>query len=486
MNICFATSECVPYAKTGGLADVAGSLPKALAQEGCTVKVFMPLYESINTLDHNLTFCEDLGEMSIPISEDTRYFYTWYGKLPDSEVEVYFIDCPHYYHRPHLYTSDWDEDERFIFLQHAIFKVMQRYHWSPDIIHCNDWHTGLMPALLKQAYNWDELFARTACFFSIHNIGYQGLFSGSAIGAAGLSYDYFYPGGPFEKDGAFSFMKTGILFSEIVSTVSRTYAHEIQTSEFGAGLENTLRRRHEDLFGVINGIDTTDWNPAIDPHIPYTYTANDLRGKAQNKQALLEELHLPYHPDTPVIGLISRFTPQKGFELLFPIMGEVLQSNVQFVILGSGEGRYESFFENVARAYPHKVSTYIGYNNPLAHRITAGADLFLMPSQYEPCGMNQMFSLNYGTLPIVRKTGGLADTVRDYHEFPGQGNGFSFADFSPQALYFTLQRALDRYADQDEWTLLMQRGMEEDFTWTVSAKRYINLYHKAMEKRRYN
>ncbi|MEM1269576.1 MAG: glycogen synthase GlgA [Bacteroidota bacterium] len=485
MNVCFASSECAPYAKTGGLADVAGSLPKALQEEGCHVKVFMPLYGSINTIDHNLTFCEDLGYIPVEFAGKVVGFYTWYGTLPGSDAEIYFVDCPTYYHRPSLYNgANRDEDERFIFLQHAVFRIMQHYGWSPDVIHCNDWHTALMPAMVKEVYGWDRLFQKTGSLLSIHNIGYQGLFSGMSVGKAGLDPGTFYPGSALEKDGAFSFLKTGIAYADIVSTVSRTYGYELMTQEFGAGLDGLLRARASDFEGVVNGIDVDVWNPETDPYISKTYSADALEGKEANKRALLAEVGLPYDPSVPVVGIVSRFTSQKGFELLFPIMDGLLQSGpVQFVVLGSGERRIEDFFRRAAGAYPHLVSANIRYDEGLAHRITAGSDYFLMPSNYEPCGMNQMFSLRYGTVPVVRKTGGLADTVRDFHEFDGAGNGISFVDFSPHALFVTLRRALTLYRQPSVWDEMRVRGMKEDFSWTRSAQRYIDLYRRAQAKR---
>ena len=485
MNICFASSECVPFVKTGGLADVSGALPKALAQLGCHVKVFLPLYASIPTIDHNLIYASDLENISIQVGMQQHAFNTWYGKLPDSDVEVYFIDCPHYYHRGSTYTSAPDEDERYIFFQHAVFKIMQRYHWSPDVIHCNDWQTSLMPPLLKLDYEWDNLFERTASVLSIHNIAYQGRFSPISILKAGLPEDQFYPMGPFELHGAFSFMKAGAVYADVLSTVSPTYAHEIQTPEFGEGLDGILRSRQGDLRGILNGIDGEDWNPAVDIHIAKKYDVNTIKDKSKNKKALLEEMGLPYRGNTPVIGIVSRLTGQKGFQLLQPILGELLsQHDFQLVMLGSGEQQYEDFFNWAHATWPDRVGVYIGYNNRLAHRIEAGCDMFLMPSAFEPCGLNQMYSLNYGTVPIVHKTGGLADTVQDFHEFHGEGNGFSFYEFAPHVLRDTIVRALTIFHEKETWRKIMERGMKQDFSWSSSAERYMEMYDFAIHKRR--
>lgn len=483
MRVCFVTSECVPYAKTGGLADVAGSLPKALAEAGCEVKVVMPLYGSIRTLDHGLVPSSDLGTMEVDLGGKQVPFSAWYGTLPDSEVDVHFIDCPHYYHRGELYTSDTDEAERFILLQHAAINLMQRYHWSPDIIHCNDWHTALLPVFMKEHYGWDGLFNGTASVLTIHNIGYQGRFDPSALELAGLRSTGFYPGGPYEFEGSFSFLKTGLLYADVITTVSETYAREIQTAEYGAGLERVLQSRSNDLFGVLNGIDLTLWHPGSDEHIAKKYTYRSVGRKRENKRALLDEVRLPYDETVPVMGVVSRLTAQKGLELLEPIIGSLVSIPAQLVVLGSGDRRYEDFFRHAASSYPDAVSFYPGYSERLAHRITAGSDMFLMPSRYEPCGMNQMFSLIYGTVPIVRKTGGLADTVFDVHEFEGQGNGFSFVDFQAYALHDAVKRACILFRDREGWRQIQKRGMKEDFSWTRSASRYLDIYRTAKARR---
>jgi len=484
MKICFATTECVPFAKTGGLADVSGALPKALAEQGHHVKLFLPLYQSTPVFDYGFVQAHELDGMTASVGYRNIPFNTWYGHLPDSEVEVYLIDCPLYFHRPQLYTADNDEDERFILFQHAVLHVLQRYAWAPDVIHCNDWATALLPVYLRKSYSWDQLFAQTATLLSIHNIGYQGRFAPASIQTAGLSYDAFYPSGPYELDGGFSFLKAGLIFADVLSTVSPTYAQEIQGPDLGADLDGVLRMRNHDLFGVLNGIDLDVWNPATDAYLPHHYAVNDLAGKALNKQALLKEVSLPYDPEVPLIGFISRLTAQKGIALLQPILQPILeQHGVQFIFLGSGEDQYEDFFRWATQAYPHRVASYIGYNERLAHLIEAGSDMFLMPSRYEPCGLNQMYSLAYGTVPIVRSTGGLADTVRDVYADGENGNGFSFNDYEGYALHNAIERALTVFQDQDAWHTLMQRGMTEDFSWTRSAEAYTSLYEHARRMR---
>lgn len=506
MKICFAASECFPFVKTGGLGDVVGSLPKVIEKvkavkknkgkkrtnseseipEINEIKIILPLYKGIKILDYRIKCIEEFGDIPVMIGDKEVTFKIWTTVLPGSDINVYFIDCPVYFHRELPYTNDPDEDERFILFQIAVIETLQRLKWAPDVIHCNDWQTGLIPVYLKTNYKWDKLFEKTAVLLSIHNIGYQGRFSERAVYNAGLSYENYFNGGPFEIDNSFCFMKCGILYSEIISTVSPTYSKEIQTPEFGAGLENVLKTRKADLYGVLNGLDTNIWNPDKDKFIPANYNVNNLSNKIVCKKELLEEAELDYDINIPVIGIVSRFAGQKGLDLIFPVINEVMNLPIQLIILGSGDEITEDFFEQLAYSFPGKVNTYIGYNNKLAHYITAGCDMFLMPSIYEPCGLNQMYSLNYGTVPIVRKTGGLADTVIDYHENMKTGNGFSFEEKSPSALYETIVRAVDVFSDKREWNKIMKRGMKKDFSWTNSALVYTSLYKKAILKKSEN
>jgi len=479
MKVCFITSECVPFVKTGGLADVSGSLPVALSNLGCKVKIFLPLYDLIDINRHNLKIISEFKNNIVQVGEKKKTFNLFYGKLPDSNVEVYFIDCSEYYNRRKVYTDDEDEDERFIFFQNAVLITLPKLQWSPDIMHCNDWQASLIPVYLKTNFDRDSLFSETATLLSIHNIGYQGRFPKETLLKANLSYKNYYPDGPYELDDSFCFLKTGIMYSDIISTVSPTYAKEIQTSEFGAGLDNVLRDRKNDLYGILNGIDTKAWNPETDKIIPYNYTYENLDNKQKNKKELLKFCGLIYEEDTPVIGIVSRLAWQKGFELLVPIFDELMEQKLKIVILGDGEKKYEDFFRKVSLKYADKVFLYIGYNNELAHLITAGSDMFLMPSRYEPCGLNQMYSLNYGTVAIVRKTGGLADTVIDYDENKVSGNGFSFDAFEPTELLSAIKRALNLYEQKDKWNEIMKRGMQEDFSWAHSAREYLRVYEKA-------
>jgi starch synthase len=486
MKIAVVASECAPFAKTGGLADVVGSLPKYLQHSGCEVKVFLPKYNTIDESKFDLHYEYAIGEMPVRLGGIAWPVHISTAVLPGSSVPVYFVDCPHFFHRGRIYTNDFDEDGRFILFTKAVIETCQRLQWAPDVIHCNDWQTGLLPLLLKDNYSWDRMFDGTATLFSIHNIGYQGLFGKTVMDAAEIRPDRF---SALEMHGGVSMMKGGILSAEIISTVSETYAREILTPEYGAGMEDILKVRQQDLHGVLNGIDVDVWNPETDPHLPHHYSTDELGGKYSNKQFLLEKVGMTFDPNRPLIGIVSRLVAQKGFDLVAQAIYSLLELDAQWVILGSGESRYEGLFMSMHHAMPHKVWTYIGFNNELAHLIEAAADMFLMPSRYEPCGLNQMYSLRYGTVPIVRKTGGLADTVHDWHEFQAsgsdEGNGFSFHDAEGYALQDAVERGVRMYTtDKETWHRIMMNGMNADFSWDASAKKYLKLYEMAVAKRR--
>ncbi|WP_337872808.1 glycogen synthase GlgA [Ignavibacterium sp.] len=487
MKIAFATTECVPYAKTGGLADVAGSLPKALEKLGVEVKVFMPKYLFIDEAKHELRYNWDIGEMLIRVNGKVFSVHLHQAKLPNSNVEVNFIDCPHFFNRGKIYTNDHDEDERFILFTKGVIEALQRLSWAPDVIQCNDWQTGLIPLYIKDNYGWDRMFDHTATLFTIHNFAYQGRFSKSTLYAAEIRPELFYPGGPVEFEESVSFMKTGIVFADLINTVSNKYSHEILTPEYGAGLAGILRARKSDVYGILNGVDYDEWNPETDKFLPYKYSMKDLSGKLKNKKFLMEHFNLPFDENRPLIGMISRLVVQKGFDIFSEAVNELMSLNAQWIILGSGEYKYEEMFRHLAYHLKGKLAAYIGYNNELSHLIEAGSDIFLMPSRYEPCGLNQIYSLKYGTIPVVRKTGGLADTVKDWDEenYYGfdHGNGFSFYDYSGFALYKSVERAVNTFANKDIWKKIQLNGMKQDFSWKRSAEKYIELYKLAKEKR---
>jgi starch synthase len=486
MKIAFASSEIVPFAKTGGLADVAGALPKELAKLGNEVKVFMPKYYPINEYEYGHQYDSLIGEMKISTGGFEHSVHAFYGKLPNSDVDVYFIHYPAFFHRPKIYTEDWDEDERFILFSKAVIHVMQKLGWSPDIIHVNDWQTALIPVLLKENYKWDSLFHKTKTVLTIHNIGYQGRFSLDSYKRAELPADLYENFGILVHEGDSNFLKAGILYSDIINTVSDTYAKELLTPEYGSGMDGYLWLRHTDFFGIVNGVDYTVWDPETDSTIPYNYSLKNMSGKLKNKKALLEKLSMPFSSEVPLIGLVSRLVAQKGFDIIGDVLVDLLKLDAQFVILGSGSPEYEQMFQNAANSYPNKIGVYFGYNEELAHQIEAGADIFLMPSHYEPCGLNQIYSLKYGTVPVVRKTGGLADTVQDWNEFNqyGQdiGNGFSFYEYSGKALLSSVIRAINDFHNKPVWRKIQKNGMTKDYSWKHSAEEYIELYNRALSK----
>jgi starch synthase len=484
MKIAFIASEAVPFAKTGGLADVSGSLPKALERSGSEVKLFMPKYDSVDEEKFGLHYLWNIGEISIKVAGISRSVHLHKSVLPGSDVEVYFIDCPYYFYRKTIYTNDPDEDERFILFSKAVIESLQHLKWVPDIIHCNDWQTGLIPLYLKDNYSWDKIFRNTSVVYTIHNMEYQGRFSSDTVTKADIRSDLFYSGGPVEYKGDVSFMKTGISFADLITTVSQKYAEEILTPEFGAGLQDTLKSRKSDLYGILNGIDSSSWDPKTDKFLPFRYSADDLSGKLKNKKYLLDQIKLPFKQDVPLIGIISRLVEQKGFDIFAYALPALINRDAQWIILGNGEERYESMFKELCHNYPDRFYSYIGFNTELSHIIEAASDIFLMPSRYEPCGLNQIYSLKYGTVPVVRKTGGLADTVLDWHEYLKKGEktgtGFTFDEFTAPAFISAVSRALDTFNDKEAWTLIQQNGMVKDYSWNNSAKEYIDLYKKLL------
>jgi starch synthase len=488
MKIAFVASEVFPFAKTGGLADVAGSLPKEIAKTGNEVKVFMPKYNFVDEYKYNIKYCWEIGEMPLRVNGVTRFMHVHQAKLPESNVEINFIDCPHYFFRAQIYSNDHDEDERFILFSKGVIEVLQRLQWSPDIIHCNDWQTGLLPLFVKDNYGWDRMFDKTSFLFTIHNIGYQGIFSNKTLFAAEIREELAIPGGPVEQIGNVNFMKAGILFSEIINTVSPTYAKEILLPEYGAGLESVLKTREKDLYGILNGVDYDTWDPANDKLIPFRYNADYLTGKTKNKKFLLEHFNLGFSENIPLIGIVSRLVSQKGFDLVEKVMNQLMELEVQWVILGSGEDKFEQMFTKVSHNYRDKVAVYIGYNNELSHLVEAAADIFLMPSMYEPCGLNQIYSLKYGTVPVVRKTGGLNDTVQDWNEYKTAGletgTGFTFNDYNGDAMFSTLARAVEIFKDKPTWKKIRLNGMKKNYSWENAAKAYLDLYQKASLNRR--
>lgn len=482
LKVLFVAAEAVPFAKTGGLADVAGSLPKALARMGNDVRIGIPRYKSIpGSMKYVADFPVRMGdktrtcivrEAGIAATENKSREY----------VPAYFIDSYNYFYRDGIYCYQ-DDGERFAFFCNALIEMLPRINFKPDIIHCNDWHTGPICMLLKEKYSTHPYFEGIAPVYTIHNLEYQGIFPKEILQLFNIGEEVFIPD-KVEFYGKFNFMKAGLVYANTINTVSETYAGEIRTPCFGEGLDGLLRKREKDLYGIVNGISYEDFNPLTDGMIYANYDKDRLLGKKQNKYALQEEIGLPVG-DAPVIGLVSRLSGQKGLELVFEKIDEIMKHNLQFIVLGVGDSYYENAFLNIRKKYAGKMAVHIEFNSVLAQKIYAGSDMFLMPSRFEPCGLGQIIAMRYGTIPIVRATGGLADTITDYGRDKDKGNGFSFCEFSSDALLKTLDRALALYNDNpEEWNKLVARAMEQDFSWARSAEKYMELYCIAMEKQR--
>lgn len=494
LKIALVSAEVAPFAKTGGLADVVASLARTLHRQGHEVRLFMPLYGGLWSVGYDMTPIAETQDIHVDYPGATLRCGVFTSPLPNSErddgtpLDVEFIDCPPLFHRDGYYTSDPDEPMRWATLSRAVLDVMARTDWTPDVVHCNDWHTGLLPLYIHAVYAGVERFANTRTLLSIHNLGYQGVFGADAVDQLGLSEFR----GLFHQehlaDGHMSFLETGILYASWLSTVSETYAREIQGEENGVGLDRLLVARSDRLVGIVNGVDVEEWSPASDALIAHNYDAEDLAGKARSTESLLERFGLDPGAESAsgqrpmVLGIVSRLTAQKGFELMPDILPGYLERNeVRLVVLGSGESHYEEYFQWLRDTYPDRVGVYLGYNEQLAHWIEAGADTFLMPSLFEPCGLNQMYSLRYGTVPLVRRTGGLADTVEPWDATDQTGTGFVFYDFTAGGLAGTIDQALDVWGDRKSWQTLMRNGMAKDFSWERQSAHYVDLYRTMME-----
>lgn len=483
LKVLFISPEVVPFAKTGGLADVAGALPKALKGLGCDVRLVMPLYQGVRQDSYALKKVWE--NLPIPLGRHALPADIYQGQLEDG-LPIYFIERDEFYDRGNLYGSArgdyFDNDSRFVYFSQGALLTAQVLGFEPDIIHCHDWQTGLIPAYVHFRRGIDPFYRNTASVFTIHNMAYQGSFSKEIVELAGLPEESFSPAG-LEFWGKANLLKAGIVYSRIITTVSRKYSQEIQTPQYGAGLEGILSFRKDDLFGIVNGVDYDLWNPETDPFLAAHYTPEDLSGKKACKKDLLDHYHLPEDRiNRPVLGIISRLADQKGFDLLAEIMDRLLREDLSLVVVGTGEEKYQGFFSRLAEQYPRKVGICLFFDNVLAHKIEAGSDLFLMPSRYEPCGLNQIYSLKYGTIPVVRATGGLDDTIIPFDPLTGKGTGFKFNRYQADQLWAVLQEALAVYQNQNQWRHLMKNAMAQDFSWTASAREYIKLYHLAKER----
>lgn len=482
MKILMVASEVTPFAKTGGLADVAGSLPKALKQMGHDVRIILPLYKSVERSEFALR--KGRKSVEVPVGGVVQKGLLRQTYLQD--IPVYFLEHREYYQRDHLYgTPDGDypdNAERFAFFCRGVLQLVKRMDFRPDVIHCNDWQTALIPVLLKHELKQDLFFSKTAVIYTIHNLAYQGLFDKDALAAFGLNESYFTID-RLEYYGKLNLMKGGILHADIVNTVSETYCHEIQTPEMGFGMDGILRQRSKDLHGIVNGIDNDEWDPSTDRHIFKTYTSSALAGKSATKKGLQKELGLEQNPEIPLIGMVSRLSAQKGFDLLEKLLPKLTQEKVQLAILGTGDASYIRLL-NDFKARGANIAVITSFDSVLARKIYAGSDLFLMPSHYEPCGLGQLIALRYGSVPVVRKTGGLADTVVNQTESLREGTGFMFEEYTQDALWQALRNALDAYGNKEGWKKIIRRGMQADFSWRQSAEKYEHLYRLGVEKKR--
>ena len=478
LKVLQVAAELTPFAKTGGLGDVVSGLSRYLERAGHEVRIVLPFYASIGHRSEPFTPVDFIRDVPVSIGPHHFAFTALTAKLPGSGVDVLFVHCPALFRSGAIYDGDWADWLRFGLLTRAAFECCQRMAWAPDVLHVHDWHTALGPLMLRTVYGWDRLFDRTRSVLTIHNLGFQGIVESSRIAELGMAeHTGLFDGWDYAA-GRLNFMKTGLLHVDAVTAVSKTYAAEVQASEHGWGLDPLLRAHRGRLHGIVNGVDYGEWNPATDPHIPHHYAADNLTGKQAMKRALLAEIGME-PTDAPVIGIVSRLTPQKGFDLAFEVLPALLaRRDCRLVALGSGESRYEEFFQLLQSHFPGRAWFYRGYNERLSHWIEAGADLFLMPSRFEPCGLNQMYSLKYGTPPIVRKTGGLADTVQLFDSATGEGTGFVFEHFAPAGLDWALNYALDTYPHKETWERLMRNGMAQDFSWDVQGKEYVALYER--------
>ncbi|WP_165064618.1 glycogen synthase GlgA [Paludisphaera rhizosphaerae] len=489
MNIVFVASEGVPFAKTGGLADVAGALPRAVAELGHKASLFIPCYRKVWEAGQDIV---GTGiTLKVPVGSTTLLGHVHESRLPDSDVPVYLIDHPHYFDREGLYGHpghDFEDNcERFVFFQRAVLEAVVALGLKPDVIHCNDWQTGLIPVYLQTLYKNRSGLVDVGTLLTIHNLAYQGLFWHWDMPITGLDWGLFSHHA-LEFHGKLSFMKAGLVFADLLTTVSPTYAREIQTQQQGAGLDGLLRERSADLRGIVNGIDEKIWCPMHETMLAARYDVNSVvEGKTACKAWLQAHAGLPVRPEVPLFAQIGRLVDQKGWDLLAQVAEGFLNQDVQLVVLGTGDPRYHDLLRSLHERHPGKVWAYLGFSDVLAHQIEAGADVFLMPSLFEPCGLNQLYSLAHGTVPVVHATGGLVDTVVDLTPktlAEGRATGFAFRESTPAALWRTLDRVLNTWRDQEVWRNLVRAGMSEDWTWHRSAGKYVELYQEVQRRRR--
>jgi len=473
----------MPFAKTGGLADVVGSLVREFARLGHEIRAFMPLYAAVRRANPGTQPVLGLQNVGVTIDGRAYAFSVRTTHVPGTEITAYFIDCPELFDRPTIYTRDPDEHRRFLLFTRAVVESCLRLGFAPDIFHCHDWHTAFLPLLLKSTYAPVPLFARSRSVLTIHNIGYQGVIPAAFVSDLGLAAPEAQLDAADLQFGVINSLKTGIKFADTVTTVSPTYAREITETPLGMGMQAALRARAEPVVGILNGVDYQEWDPRHDRNLVQHYSREDLRGKRSNKEQLLRALGLELAARTPLIGMVSRLASQKGIDILVDALPQALETrDFGLAVLGSGEERYGAFFTSLAARYRNRVAFRPGHDEPLAHLIEAGSDMFLMPSQYEPCGLNQMYSLRYGTIPIVRRTGGLADSVRHFDPVSGEGTGCVFNDYDSPAVLWAMNTTLDWFDDERSWLRLIQNAMREDFSWGREVERYVEMFRTTAQR----
>lgn len=481
LNIFLACSELTPLTKTGGLADVTAALSAYFHAAGHRILVLTPFYESIDITGMAITEVEGLTGLELTLGK-RRFEYRVVRATPGaSGPDIHLLDCPELYGGTELYSGP-DEHLRFILLSRVAIETCQRLGFAPNIFHCHDWHTALVPIYLKTIYGWDQMFSESRSVLTLHNIGYQGVFGAGILHEMGLVDSAPMLDQEDLSGDRVNFLKTGIVHADLLTTVSPTYSREIMESEHGMGLDGYLRDRGHSVAGILNGVDYEEWNPETDPLIPYRYSPKKLAGKEENKRALMEEMGLEYQFDQPLAGIISRLTYQKGIDLLQQVLPGLMSSReFSLAVLGYGEPDHEQFFDWLHAQFPGRVSFFRGFNNELAHRIEAGSDFFLMPSRYEPCGLNQMYSLKYGTVPVVRATGGLADSVQHFDPVDGSGTGIVFHDYDTNGLTWAINTALDLYANKHSWKQMVFNGMAKDYSWQAQGKLYLDRFRRLLK-----
>jgi starch synthase len=481
MHIAFAASEGVPFSKTGGLADVVGALPRALAAQGHQVSVYLPRYRQTKLIDPQTV----VRSITVPYDDEYRFCSVVAGGAT-GPIRYFFVEYPPYFDREALYgtpVGDYpDNAERFAMFSRAVIEA-SKILGVPQVFHCHDWQSALVPVMLRTLYMEDPAFRDVGTVFTIHNMGYQGLFPAEILPLLMLPWDLFTIT-KMEFFGQVNFLKGALVFSDYVSTVSKKYSQEIQTTEYGFGLEGVLRNRAATVTGILNGVDYDEWSPEVDKFIKAKYSPADLSGKATDKQDLLGAFGIKNEDaNLPVMGIVSRFAAQKGFDLIAQIMDRLAREDMILVVLGTGDKVYEEMFLRLQKQFPQKIAVKVAYDNISAHKIEAGADMFLMPSRYEPCGLNQIYSLKYGTVPVVRATGGLDDTIEPWDARTGKGTGFKFSEYNGESLLLTVKAALQAFRDEASWQVLMRNGMGRDFSWGASAKEYVKVYERARQAR---